>query len=173
MNTSQACFTLFADADWTEIARHLTAAAIVLIIFGAITSIPITIFYLRYRAKRDLTKAWHEQRLAAIDKGIELPPIPEGLLNGGPQPVRPPRPPTDWSRWPLLFGLVFLGIGLGIRFAFNPTADQLARHDPYDVQAWLNLAHFGTVLASLGAGLFAFWLFCNARKRRDQTEATE
>jgi hypothetical protein len=47
--------------------------AIVGIIFG--TSIPIIAIILEYRKRRALIEALHKERLAAIEKGIEVPPM--------------------------------------------------------------------------------------------------
>lgn len=39
--------------------------------------------YFQYRNRRELLQQYHLQRMAAIEKGIELPPLPEEYFSGG------------------------------------------------------------------------------------------
>ena len=38
--------------------------------------------YLDFRKKRELLQLYHAERMAAIEKGIELPPLPEDYFSG-------------------------------------------------------------------------------------------
>jgi hypothetical protein len=61
--------------------------------------------YLGYRKRKELLDHYHEERMAAIEKGIECPPWPDQLLGDENTPASPRRH--------LLKGLVWLFIGLG------------------------------------------------------------
>jgi hypothetical protein len=71
--------------------------------------------YLDFRKKRDFVQLYHAERMAAIEKGIELPPLPEEYFSG-----RSGRhsSPARTRRTGLI--LLFLGIaitlGLGLAF---------------------------------------------------------
>jgi hypothetical protein len=39
--------------------------------------------YFDFRKKREMLQAYHAERMAAIEKGIEMPPLPAELLRGG------------------------------------------------------------------------------------------
>ena len=68
-----------------------------------------------YQQRRTLIELHHKERLAAIEKGIEVPPPPEGLLDK--QDVSPHRT--------LLRGLVWLFVGIGLMFALPFLDDDL------------------------------------------------
>ena len=67
--------------------------------------------YLGYRRRKEIFGMYHQERMAAIEKGVELPPLPDGLLSDDGRPARPYHP-----RRHLLRGLAwtFVGIGLGL-----------------------------------------------------------
>ncbi|MBM3879362.1 MAG: hypothetical protein FJ387_06535 [Verrucomicrobia bacterium] len=62
--------------------------------------------YLNYRKQKGIYALYHQERLAAIEKGVELPPLPEHLFSEGDKTASPRRL--------LLKGLVWLFIGLGL-----------------------------------------------------------
>ena len=66
---------------------------------------------LNYRKRREFYELHHRERMAAIDKGVELPPLPEAFFLDGAGPKAPFHP----SRY-LLKGLIwfFIGIGIGV-----------------------------------------------------------
>jgi len=67
-------------------------------------SIPIIWIVLNYRKRRRLMELYHTERMAAIERGMELPPLPLDLLDG-----RGRR-----RRSSLLPGLVWFFIGLAV-----------------------------------------------------------
>jgi hypothetical protein len=69
---------------------------------GIPLSIPIVIAVLNYRKRRRLMELYHAERMAAIERGMELPPIPIEVLGAPP------------SRSTLLPGLVWLFVGLAL-----------------------------------------------------------
>ena len=42
-------------------------------------SIPIVFAIVDYRRRRDIIEAHHKERMAAIERGMELPPLPEAF----------------------------------------------------------------------------------------------
>lgn len=46
---------------------------------------------LNYRRKREIFQLYHAQRMAAIEKGVELPPLPPEVLEGFQRTSGPPQ----------------------------------------------------------------------------------
>lgn len=80
---------------------------IVAIIMGV--GIGMVSLYLDFRRKRDIFQLYHTERMAAIDKGIELPPLPPELIQ---DTRRPELAPSRHRRSGLI--LLFLGIAISI-----------------------------------------------------------
>jgi Domain of unknown function (DUF6249) len=81
----------------------------------------------------------HKERMAAIEKGLELPPEPL------PQPA--PMPPR--ARY-LLRGLVWLGVGLALTFAVRDSF-------------WADMGGVGWIAVAIGAAYLIFY-FVEGRK---------
>lgn len=103
-------------------------------IFGVIfavglpLSIPIVMISLNYRNRRRLMELHHAERMAAIERGMEVPPLPLELIDGKSKKRRSSLlPGLVWSfiglamvagslsigdDLPVVFGLVPLGIGI-------------------------------------------------------------
>ncbi len=97
---------------------------------GLPLSIPIVMISLNYRNRRRLMELHHAERMAAIERGMEVPPLPIDLIDGQskqtPQFVaagagvvlhRPGhggrlRSAAGDDDLPVVFGLVPLGIGI-------------------------------------------------------------
>ena len=77
--------------------------------------------YLEYRKRKDMFALYHQERMAAIEKGIELPPLPEGFFSAD---GKPPRPLSPHGK--LLTGLVWLFIGLSLLVALYFTHSHAA-----------------------------------------------
>jgi uncharacterized membrane protein YoaK (UPF0700 family) len=80
---------------------------IVAIVFGI--GIGMLSMYLDYRKKREFSQLHHKERLAAIDKGMEVPPLPPEFF----QDPRRRRTSADYLRR----GLVWLFVGAAITVA--------------------------------------------------------
>jgi hypothetical protein len=76
-------------------------------------SIPIVFAIVDYRRKRDIVEANHKERMAAIERGMELPTLPESFYLS----VKPARRSSY-----LLPGLVWLFVGIGIFIALGAIA---------------------------------------------------
>lgn len=110
--------------------------------------IPIVAIIANYLTRRDILKSWHEQRMAAIAKGVELPPNPSELTEG--LAVRPIRPEAY-----LLGGLILLAIGGGLALVLW----QLRSMMP------VNLTIVGAVPGLIGLALVIFYQVAKAKTR--------
>ena len=81
-------------------------------------SIPIVFAIVDYRRRRDIVEANHKERLAAIERGMELPALPESFY----QSIKPARRSSY-----LLPGLVWLFVGIGIFIALGSIAGEDVR----------------------------------------------
>src|SRR5258706_12545332 len=68
----------------------------------------IVAIYFGYRKRTEMFKLYHQERMAAVDKGVELPPIPDSFFASA---------HTSSPRRDLLKGLVWLFLGVGITVA--------------------------------------------------------
>jgi hypothetical protein len=82
-------------------------------------SIPIVYAIVDYRRRRDIVEAHHRERMAAIDRGMELPPLPDSFY----QSIKPARRSSY-----LLPGLVWLFVGVGIFLALGAVAGEDVRN---------------------------------------------
>jgi len=93
---------------------------------------------LDYRKKRDIFAMHHKERLVAIEKGMEVPPLPPEFFQNGHR--RPCTPATNLRR-----GLVLLLVGVAIMIALYNTYNR----------AYL----WGLVPAAVGiANLLTYWI---------------
>ncbi len=74
--------------------------------------------YLEYRKKRDIFELHHKERMAAIDKGMEIPPLPVEFYQDA---RRRYRPGDNLRR-----GLVLLFVGAAVTIALNATVNRYA-----------------------------------------------
>ena len=97
--------------------------------------------FLDYRKKRDMFAMHHKERMAAIEKGMEVPPLPPEFF----QDVHRKRAPSDYLRR----GLILLFLGVAVTGALYTTAR--------------NAYPWGLVLVALGAAQLLFY-FLEGRK---------
>jgi hypothetical protein len=88
---------------------------IVAIVMGL--GIGMLVLWLDYRKKREMFQLHHTERMAAIEKGIELPPLPPEFFRDFKQRGR--NPATQFRR-----GLVWLLVGIAFMVAMHGTHDQ-------------------------------------------------
>jgi hypothetical protein len=74
--------------------------------FGIPGAVVIVWLALNYRKRRRLMELHHAERMAAIERGMELPPLPIELIDGKSAPKR--------RRTALLPGLIWFFIGLAL-----------------------------------------------------------
>lgn len=94
--------------------------AVFIPIVAIVMSLGIPIIYqiLDYRRRRDIVEAHHKERLAAIERGMELPALPEAFYS-----------PLDRNKRPrhLLTGMVWLFIGVALFLALGAVAGEDVR----------------------------------------------
>jgi hypothetical protein len=115
---------------------------------GLPAAVVITWIALNYRKRRRLMELHHAERMAAIERGMDLPPLPIELLDG--KSARRPRtallPGLIWffiglafvisavamhdDEVPLIAGLIPLGIGLAYLIYYFVEGRQLAGQLP-------------------------------------------
>ncbi|MFO1394616.1 MAG: DUF6249 domain-containing protein [Steroidobacteraceae bacterium] len=106
--------------------------------------IPIVYTITDYRRRRDIIEAHHKERLAAIERGTDIPPLPDSFY----QPIqrRPPRGDSG-----LLPGLVWLFIGIALFVALGAVVGG-------------NIGYFGLIPAGVGLAYLIHY-FVEGRKR--------
>jgi len=104
-------------------------------------SIPIVFAIVDYRRKRDIVESNHKERMAAIERGMELPALPESFY----QSIKPARRSSY-----LLPGLIWLFVGVGVFIALGAVAGD-------DVRM------FGLIPAGVGLALLIYH-FVEGRK---------
>ena len=83
---------------------------IIAIVLGC--SIPLLAIYVQYRKRKEMFALYHQERMAAIEKGIELPPLPEHFFQDGQGGARKRSPHHDFG-----VGLFWLLLGLALMIA--------------------------------------------------------
>jgi Domain of unknown function (DUF6249) len=122
-----------ADTDASDLASMISAAVpqhtdvaailgimvpIVAIVFGI--SMGMLGLWLDFRKKRELMQLHHAERMAAIEKGIELPPLPSEFFRDYKRRDRSDRTPLFYLRR----GLMWLLIGLSATVALWGTGEK-------------------------------------------------
>lgn len=106
-------------------------------------SIPIVFALVDYKRRRDVVEAHHRERLAAIERGIDIAPLPESFYNPPGANKRPRH---------LLTGLVWLFIGIALFLALGAVAGDGVRF-------------FALVPAGVGLA-FLIYYFVEGRKEQ-------
>jgi hypothetical protein len=130
-----------------------------------------------YRKKREILQAHHAERMAAIEKGIELPPLPPQFYGSGSddslaEAAKVQREFKGQAANGLHYlrsGLMWLLIGIAISIALY------AEHDNEHVHT---AAWWGAVPAAFGLSRLLFYFIANrmnagAIERGDQTKPKE
>jgi len=99
--------------------------------------------WLDYRKKREIFELHHKERMAAIEKGMEVPPLPAELFRD-----RRRREPSDYLRR----GLIWLLVGIAILIALLSMPGAAPR-----------AAFWGLVPAAIGLAQLIFY-FVEGRK---------
>lgn len=106
---------------------------------------------LSYKKRKEMFALYHQERMAAIDKGIELPPLPEAFFSEDPKTPTPHRH--------LLKGLVWLFLGVAIIVALY------ANHSR-------DVALFGLIPAAVGLAYLVYYALVG-KKAAEAAEALE
>ncbi len=98
---------------------------------------------LSYKKRKEMFSLYHQERMAAIDKGIELPPLPDGFFSE--EPKNPASPHRH-----LLKGLVWLFLGVAV------TAAIYANHGR-------DIALYGLIPTSVGLAYLIYYALVGKR----------
>lgn len=88
---------------------------IVAIVMGV--GIGMLALWIDYRKKRDIFELHHKERMLAIERGMEVPPLPDALLAPDQREEGKSAVPSDYLRRGLLWLLV--GLAVAIALALN------------------------------------------------------
>ena len=108
--------------------------------------------YLNYRKKRDIYELHHKERMAAIEKGMELPPLPMEFFRD----TRDAGKRTPEGR--LRSGLVLLLVGAAVAFALYHSSNG-------SQEAWV----WGLVPAAVGVANLVVWAVSRKNPPADGT----
>ena len=127
-----------------------------------------------YRKKREILQAHHAERMAAIEKGIELPPLPPQFYGSDDAPAEAAKVQRELKGQAsglhyLRSGLMWLLIGIAISIALYADHDNEHVH----TAAW-----WGAVPAAFGLSRLLFYFIANrmsagATERGDQSKPKE
>ena len=135
------------SADTDSIAVFIPIVAIVMGIGIGMLSL-----YLNYRKKRDIYALHHKERMAAIEKGMELPPLPTEFFRDHRDSGK--RSPEGRLR----SGLVLLLVGGAISFALYHSSN--GSHE-----SWV----WGLVPAAVGVANLIVWATMRNKPQDDGT----
>jgi len=128
------------------------AVAVFIPIIAIVMSLAIPIIYqfLDYRRRRDVVEANHKERMAAIERGMDLPALPEAFYS-----------PLDGNKRPrhLLTGMVWFLIGVALFLALGAVAGEDVRF-------------FGLIPAAVGLA-FLIYYFIEGRHEVTAFKARE
>ena len=111
---------------------------------------------LDFLKKRSMFQLHHEERMAAIEKGIEVPPLPPEFFQGRDSGQRKVRTPADH----LFRGLRWLLIGAVVAVGMYVQQDQ-------DIS---NNAWIGLILVALGAAHLIFYAMVGRKQAESLAE---
>jgi hypothetical protein len=81
--------------------------------------IPLLAIFMDYRKRKTLFELHHQERMAAIEKGVELPPLPESYFKNEDEKGKPRSPHSDFG-WGLFWLLGGLALWLALYFNESP-----------------------------------------------------
>jgi hypothetical protein len=110
--------------------------------------IPIVYAVYDYKRRRDIVEATHKERLAAIERGMEIPALPESFY----LPLKVQRRPRY-----LLWGLIWTFVGSGLFAALYFVADE-------------EVAWFATIPVGIG---LAYLIYYAVEARKEQESRKE
>jgi hypothetical protein len=129
-----------------EIMVFIVPIVAIVMVFGT----GMLSIYFGYRRRKDMFALYHQERMAAIEKGIELPSLPEDFFH---EDGKPPRRRS--AHGTLLGGLILLFVGLTLYLALHFAVPRMDNGgDP---------ALFALIPAGIGAACLIYY-FAVGRK---------
>lgn len=132
--------------------RHLLPLLIPIVAIVGGLSIPILYIVTHFKKRQQLLEQNHRERMLALEKGIELPPIPVELLTNDPFETKGACPDRHSSERQLRTGLFWLIVGaaLGVALWVEPDGRPVWALIP--IAAGLAKLMFYTLAPKAGAG---------------------
>jgi hypothetical protein len=114
----------------------------------------VVVWHLKARHRQEKFELIHKERLAAIEKGIPLPELPDYGDSSGRSLVADALASMRLNpRWPLGVGAVSIMLGAGASVALRLSGDV------YHTQIW----SFGLIGVFFGVGLFLHYFLTHTR----------
>ncbi|MGM9487741.1 DUF6249 domain-containing protein [Ideonella sp. YS5] len=104
--------------------RHILPFLIPIVAIVMGIGIAMLAVWIDYRKKRDIFELHHKERMFAIERGMEVPPLPPQLLQGASTREARSTGPADYLRRGLLWSLV--GCAVAAALAINRDIDSAA-----------------------------------------------
>lgn len=100
------------DEDGKGLKTFETVMGLVIALVSIVMGIGVAFvgIWYDYKKRHDIITACHRERMAALEKGLEMPPYPPDWLAGHPNEAPAPRSPVQG----LKAGLMWLTMGVGI-----------------------------------------------------------
>ena len=112
-------------------------------------AIPMVYAITDYRRRRDIVEAHHKERMAGIERGMEIPPLPEAFFKPLGRVERPRH---------LLTGMIWLFVGIAVFLFLGAVADE-------------SVAFLGLIPAGVGAA-FLIYYFVEGRNEVAEFKAS-
>lgn len=109
------------------------------------------VFVLDYRKRRTLMELYHKERLAALERGMEIPPLDAGLLQN--------RREQEPQRY-LLRGMIWLFVGLAILVALGDSAGE-------------DVARLGLIPAAVGLAMLIYYFVVRRRSTNGRSSPAD
>jgi hypothetical protein len=103
-----------------QTVRVIVALLIPIVALVMVFGTGMLAIYFNFRKRRDMFALYHQERMAAIEKGVELPPLPEDFFHEDGKG----RPRRRSGHGTLLGGLVLLFVGLTLYLALHLTVQR-------------------------------------------------
>jgi len=132
--------------DWVDL-KHIMPFMIPIVAIVMGVGIGMLALWLDFRKKREIFEMHHKERMLALERGMEVPPLPEALLDDN---RRPPRV-TEAGDY-LRRGLLWLLVGLAISTALA-------------LNEYLSSAAWGLIPIAVGLAYLIFYA-TDVRMRR-------
>lgn len=107
--------------------------------------------YFNYRKRKEMFALYHQERMAAIEKGVEIPPLPEDFFRNDSAPAPRRRSPHAT----LLTGLILFFVGVTVAAALHYAGVRMDNG--------ADTALFGLIPAGIGVA-FLIYYFAVGRK---------
>jgi hypothetical protein len=106
--------------------------------------IPIVYAIVDYRRRKDVVEAHHRERLAAIERGTDIPPLPDSFYN----PLQRNRRPRS-----LLTGMIWFFVGIGLFVALGKVAGD-------------DVKYFGLIPAGVGLAFLIYYAIEGRKEKK-------